>query len=154
MPGTGRNDHNPIMETDMKFQDEIIKRVRNLTQEQQEEILKILKSWQAGKQREYQRLQAKANVDVLVEDRVIQTRTMDISASGLFINVSGKFEANKSVRVVFTVPGYHKPFKLQGSIVRVEENGIAIKFDNITPYFKKILDDVIWENNDPGNGIF
>ncbi len=133
----------------MKLQDEIIKRVRNLTREQQEEVLEVLKTMQTGKQREYQRLKSKADIDVLVGDRIVQTQTMDISAGGLFINVSGKFETNKSVRVVFTVPGYHKPFKLQGGIVRVEDNGIAIKFENITPYFKKILDDVIWENNDP-----
>jgi hypothetical protein len=143
-----------MMEADMKLQDEIIKRVRNLTKEQQKEMLEILDTWQSGKQREYQRLSAKSDIDVVVGDRIIKTRTSDISASGLFINVCGKFETRKNVRVVFTVPGYHKPFKLQGSIVRVEENGIAIKFENITPYFKKILDDVIWTNENAKNGIF
>lgn len=142
------------MEADMKLQDEIIKRVRNLTKEQQKEMLEILETWQSGKQREYQRLPAKSDIDVVVGDRIIKTQTSDISASGLFINVCGKFETRKSVRVVFTVPGYNKPFKLQGSIVRVEENGIAIKFENITPYFKKILDDVIWENENAKNGVF
>jgi hypothetical protein len=138
-----------MMETDMKLQDEIIKRVRNLTREQQEEILEILKSWQTGKQREYQRLETKADIDVVVGDRVIRTQTADISAGGLFIQASGKFEPHKSVRLVFTVPGSPKPFKLQGSIARVEETGIAIQFENITPYFKEILDGVIWENKDP-----
>lgn len=138
-----------MMEPDMKLQDEIIKRVRNLTREQQEEILGILKSWQTGKQREYQRLQTKADIDVVVGDRVIRTQTADISAAGIFIQATGKFEPHKSVRVVFTVPGSSKPFKLQGSIARVEETGIAIQFENITPYFKEILDDVIWENKDP-----
>lgn len=141
-----------MMDADMKLQDEIIKRVRNLTKEQQEEILEILKTWQTGKQREYQRLPAKADIDVLVGERIIQTQTADISATGIFITATGKFEDHKSVRVVFSVPGYNKPFKLQGSIVRVEETGIAIKFENITPYFKKILDDVIWEHNDPETG--
>ena len=135
-----------MMETDMKMLDEIIKRIRNLTHDQQKEILEILKTWQAGKQREHQRLKTKVDIDVVVGDRVIQTDAKDISAGGIFINTSGKFETNKSVRVVFSVPGYDKPFKLQGMIVRVEQNGLAIKFENITPYFKKILDDVIWEN--------
>lgn len=130
----------------MKMLDEIIKRVRNLTQDQQKEILDTLKTWQAGKQREHQRLKTRVDIDVVVGDRVIQTDAKDISAGGIFINTSGKFETNKSVRVVFSVPGYDKPFKLQGMIVRVEQNGLAIKFENITPYFKKILDDVIWEN--------
>ena len=139
-------DNKPTMDIDMKMLDEIIKRVRNLTQDQQKEILEILKTWQAGKQREHQRLKSRVDIDVVVGDRIIQTDARDISASGIFINTSGKFETNKSVRIVFSVPGFDKPFKLQGMIVRVEKHGLAIKFENITPYFKKILDDVIWEN--------
>jgi len=142
------------MDTDMKMQDEIIKRVRNLSLDQKKEILEILKVWQSGKQREYKRLNTKTDIDVLVGDRVIQTDAKDISASGIFINVSGQFEINRDVRVVFSVPGYDKPFKLKGRIVRVEQNGIAIKFENITPYFKKILDDVIWENESPDDGFY
>ena len=137
---------NQPTDTDMKMLDEIIKRVRNLTDNQQKEILQILKTWQTGKQRECQRLETRADIDVLVGDRIIQTDAKDISASGIYINTSGKFETDRSVRVVFSVPGYDKPFKLQGKIVRVEQNGMAIKFENITPYFKEILDDVIWEN--------
>jgi hypothetical protein len=138
------------MEIHMKMLDEIIKRVHNLNPDQQEEILEILKTWQAGKQRDYKRLDAKIDIDVAVGDRVIQTNAKDISASGIFINTSGKFESNQKVRVVFSVPGSNRPFKLEGMIVRVEQNGMAIKFERITPYFKKILDDVIWnpDNSD------
>jgi hypothetical protein len=130
----------------MKTLDEIIKRVRNLTHDQQEEILEILKTRQEGKQREYQRFKTNSDIDVVIDDRVIQTRTDDISASGVFIKASGKFELNKSARVVFTIPGYDKPFKLQGMVARIEDGGFAISFENISPYFKKILDDVIREN--------
>ena len=138
--------HNPRIGTDMNMLDDIIKRVRNLTPDHQKEVLEILKGLQSGKQRDYARLEAKADIDVVVGDRVIQTDARDISASGIYINTSGKFEINKSVRVVFSVPGIDRPFKLQGMIVRVEQDGLAIKFKNITPYFKKILDDVIWES--------
>jgi PilZ domain len=131
--------------------DEIIKKVRNLTLDQQKEILEILNTWQVGKQREYQRLKTRANIDMAVGKRVIQMDASDISASGIFINTSGEFENKKTIRLVFSVPGVDKSFKLQGVIVRVEENGIAVKFENITPYFKKILDSVIWENKDLPN---
>ena len=133
------------MEADMKMLDEIIKRVGNLTEDQQKEILAILRDWQSGKQREYQRSKSQVGIDVVVGDRVIQTDSRDISASGVFIHTSGKFEPNKSVRIVFSVPGSEKPFKLSGLIVRAEESGMAIEFENITPYFKKILDDAIWK---------
>lgn len=133
----------------MKLQDEIIKRVRNLTVQQQEKILKILEKWQKGRQRECQRLKTNTAVDLLVGEKLIQTRTIDISASGMYIKANEKFEINKSVRVVFNVPGHGKPFKLQGVIVRADDHGIAIKFENITPYFQEILDDVIWGNDNP-----
>jgi c-di-GMP-binding flagellar brake protein YcgR len=131
--------------------DEIINRVRNLTQDQQKEILEILKTWQIGKQRKYQRLKAKSDIDVEVGNSVIQTDTSDISASGIYINTEGKFKTNKTVRIVFSIPGIDKSFKLKGMIVRVEKSGIAIQFENITPYFRKILDNIIWESNKQGN---
>lgn len=131
--------------------DEIINRVRNLTQDQQKEILEILKTWQIGKQREYQRLKAKSDIDVELGNRVIQTDTSDISASGIYINTEGKFETDKTVRIVFSIPGIDKSFKLKGIIVRVEKSGVAIQFENITPYFRKILDNIIWESNKQGN---
>ncbi len=139
---------NQSMGINMKMLDEIIKRVRNLKSEQQKEILEILKTWQSGKQRDYPRLDTNVDIDVVIGDRVIQTDAKDISAGGIYINTSGKFEANKNVRVVFTIPGIDKPFKLEGMIVRVEQNGMAIKFSNITPYFKKMLDDIIWTGKD------
>lgn len=138
-----------MTDADKKTLNEIIRRVHNLDGEQKNEILNILESWQTGPQREYQRLAAQTGVDIVVGDSLIKTTAKDLSASGIYINTSGKFTANKDVRIVFSVPGYEKPFKLHGSIVRVEQNGMAVRFEKITPYFKQILDDVIWENKDP-----
>jgi hypothetical protein len=146
---TQNNHKKPGMGIDMEMLDEIIKRVRNLNPDQQRELLEILETWQTGKQRNYQRLPTKTQIDVAIGNRVIQTEAKDISAGGVFIKASGKFDTHKDVRLVFSVPGYNKPFKLKGMIVRVEQNGIAIEFENMTPYFKKILDEVIWKNKQP-----
>ena len=122
---------------------EIKQRTEQLTPEQQEELLSILKEWQQEKKREFQRMRSKAQVDVASDRRLVQTDMRDISASGIYINTPGRFNLKEKVKVVFTIPGYEKPFKLTGRIVRVEEQGIAIQFEEITPYFKKILDDAI-----------
>ncbi len=132
----------------MTMLDRIIKAVHHLNEEQQQELLTILETWQSGKQRDYRRLDARTDIDVVVGDRVIQTTTRNMSASGIYINTAGKFEPNKDVRVVFSVPGYDKPFKLKGRIIRVEQHGLAIRFEQITSYFKQILDDVIWKETD------
>jgi len=94
----------------MKIEEEIIKRVRNLTEEQQIEILEMLRTWQAGRQREYQRLETKANIDVVIGDKIIQSDSRDISGSGIFVNTSGKFETDKDVRQ-FQVLKNHSNFK-------------------------------------------
>lgn len=130
----------------MDIKNEIMQRVELLTSGQQEEMLSILKEWQQEKKREFQRLKTKSQVDVASDRRVVQTDMRDISASGVYIKTSGNFEMKEIVKIVFTIPGYDKPFKLTGTIVRVEDNGIAIRFDEITPYFKKILDEAICKN--------
>lgn len=137
----------------MKILDEIITKVRNLNQDQQKDILDILNHWQTGKQREYSRLKTRADVDVVVGDRVIQTDSGDISAGGIYINTTGNFEINKSARVLFSVPGFERPFKLKGVIVRVEKNGVAIRFKDITPYFKKFLDETIWKSRNSDEDV-
>jgi hypothetical protein len=132
------------MDVTMNYLDEINKRVKNLSLEKQKEILEILTSWQTGSQREYQRFAMSTEIDVLIGDKVIQTNLRNISASGVFIKTSRKVDVKKDVKVVFSIPGSDKPFKLEGKVVRSDQNGLAVEFKKITPYFKKILDDTIW----------
>jgi Tfp pilus assembly protein PilZ len=122
---------------------EIKKRVDQLTFEQQDKMLSILKDWQQEKTREFKRLKTSSQVDVASDRQLVQSDMRDISACGIYINTHRNFELEEKVRVVFTIPGYEKPFKLTGEIVRVEDHGIAIRFEEITPYFKKILDEAI-----------
>ena len=131
----------------MKLQDEIINRVLNLSEEQQIQLLQVLKTWQTGQQRKYQRLKMQSDVNVLIDDKIIKTNSLNLSASGVYITSSGPFDTEKSVRVVLSIPGRPKPYKLDGTIVRVDENGMAIQFENVTPYFKEILDSVIWKKS-------
>ncbi len=131
----------------MKILDEIINRVHNLSQEQQKRVLKNLRSLQEGEKRRYQRLNINSDIDAVVGYRVIQSDTQDISASGVYIRTTGKFEINKGARVVFAVPGYDTPFKLSGKSVRSDRKGVAIEFEDMTPYVKANLDEAIWKAN-------
>lgn len=147
-----KNDYHPerkeiMMEQDAKLLDKIIRKVNHLSIEQQKELLKILDAWNQGESREFMRLRTNTEMDIVVEDRYFKTQAKDISAGGVFINASGKFEIEKEVRLVFSFPDQEKPFKLSGRIVRVEKDGIGIEFQKISPYFKKILDDAIWKKS-------
>lgn len=136
------------MDNDPEQLIKIIKRLRELTYEQRQDVLEMIKDWPEGKSREFKRLQTSAEVDVLIEDRVIQTHAKDVSAGGIFINAQGNFKTDKDVRIVFTVPGHNKPFKLKGTIIRVQEDGIAIQFNETSPFFKDFLDQTIWKEDE------
>ncbi|WP_022663891.1 PilZ domain-containing protein [Desulfospira joergensenii] len=122
----------------------IIKRVNNLTAEQQKQVLDFLQNLPNGGERGYPRKRTRLGIDIAGGNRVIQSDTRDISATGVFINTTGRLDPAGTVQVVFSLPKYEKPFKLQGEITRIEKNGIAIRFREVSPYFNQILDDAIW----------
>jgi hypothetical protein len=125
--------------------DEIIKRVHNLTPEQQKDVLEYLNSMQASFKRGYPRMETTIEIDAVVGDKLIKSDVRDISGSGMFINTKWEIDIGKDVRVAFSLPGQDRPFKLQGKITRVEQSGIAIQFKEVSPYFQKILDGLIWK---------
>jgi hypothetical protein len=136
------------MDGAMEKLEEINKRVKDLPDKLQDVLLKIVKSWQTGKQRDYQRFDTPMEIDVLIGDRVLQTNMKNISASGVFIKTSKVIDVKKDVKVVFSLSGAEKPFKLEGSVVRSDKNGLAVEFKKVTSYFKCILDDAIWRERD------
>lgn len=125
----------------MKILDEIITRVHTLSLDQQKSLLDHLKDLQKGQQREYPRLQNKINIDAAVDGKVIQTETRDISACGVYINTSDKVEIDKEAVVVFALSDHDNTFKLKGTVVRMEEDGVAIKFEKMSPYSKKMINE-------------
>ncbi len=119
--------------------------MHQLTLDQQKQVLQKLQSLQEGEKRRYQRLSTDVDVDAVVGDRLIQSNTRDLSASGVYIRTTEKFETEKGARVVFAIPSHDTPFKIEGKIARTEQHGIAIKFEDRNPYFNRILDDAIWK---------
>ncbi|MFH2092947.1 MAG: PilZ domain-containing protein [Pseudomonadota bacterium] len=127
----------------MNTVEEINKRVKDLPVKLQEVLLKIILSWQTGKKRDYKRFSTPTEIDILVGDRVLQTNMKNISASGVFIKTPKMIDVKKDVRVVFSLPGSERPFKLEGVVVRSTPDGLAVEFKKVTSYFKCILDEAI-----------
>ena len=123
-----------------KTLEEIARRVKTLTHEEQLEILEIIKSRQ---KRTFQRSEKPVEIDVLVGEQLIQTVLKNVSASGVFFKHSRNVDVDQDVRVVFAMPGVEKPFKIKGKIVRVEPDGLAVEFKDMTPYLMEILDEAV-----------
>ncbi len=121
--------------------DKITKKARNLTKEQQEDVLKYIQSLYDP--REYTRLSQRIEIDAVIGNRVIQSDTRDISAGGAFVNTIAILELGSAARVVFSIPGQGKPFKLHSKVVRNEIEGVAFQFNKMANYSCQILAEVL-----------
>lgn len=95
--------------------------------------------------REFKRKIVTFEIDVLIEDRLIKTTMKDISASGVLLRAKENIEKDKKAKMVFSIPGMEKPFKLEGRVARSTGSGIAIKFDEVSPDFQSFLNKKIWQ---------
>ncbi|MCG8634123.1 MAG: PilZ domain-containing protein [Desulfobacterales bacterium] len=126
------------------MKDKIIKRIQNLTVEQQREVMAFLDSIPKDGLRGYSRLSARLAVDAVVDEKSrVMSDTRDISASGIYIKTDMKFKTGKSVHIAFSIPDHDIPLKLHGEITRIEKDGMAIRFNQVNPNFKKALDDAL-----------
>ncbi len=131
------------------MQDKIIKRIQNLTLEQQKEVLAFLDTIPKDGLRGYSRLSAKLEIDAVIDDKShVRSDTRDISASGVYIKTDMRFRTGKPVQIAFSIPEHDIPLKLHGEITRIEKDGIAIRFNEVNPNFKKALDDAIWKTKE------
>lgn len=84
----------------------------------------------------------------MVGNRVIRSDTRDISAGGAFFNTNAPLDPGSAARVVFSIPGQERPFKLHSKIVRSGEGGVAIQFDEMAAFSRQALDEVLSESGD------
>ncbi len=72
--------------------------------------------------------------------RLFKEQTKDVSGGGLFIKTrrQRQFDLGHKISLVFMLPGSEKPIKIDGEIVRIASDGMAVKFDDDTTY-KSIL---------------
>ena len=133
------------MQTESTAVDRIVRIVKSLPDEKLKALSDILDSWDEKQSRKHPRKQVNVDVDFVVsESRPYKRTARDISVGGIFINCTGDFQIGEETRFVFSLPGFDKPFKLSGSIVRKQEDGIGIEFNKLNPYFAEILEKALW----------
>jgi len=124
--------------------DDIINQIRNIPAERLPELHDLLQGFLQGQKRDYARKQLSGEVDLVIHDKVYKQQMQNISASGVFVRMKGEFTTGTKVRFVIDLPETKNTLKLTGHITRVEDDGIAIQFNNTTPYFQSFLNSTIW----------
>ncbi len=105
-------------------------------------ILEELKELVLGK-REHPRKPCVMATDYVMDDRAYRNFVKDISESGVYVQTSQTFEIGDQIIQSFSLSDKQIPFKFTGEIVRLNKDGVGIRFKNLTQYQRDILRSIL-----------
>ena len=108
--------------------DQLIARIKRMTLENQEVLLKELDEGQDRRSRQHDRKTFFMIVDYIVEGRYSRDFIQDMSDTGVFIKTSQNVPPGRKILMTFMAPDNQKPFKINGEVVRVTSEGVGVKF--------------------------
>lgn len=121
--------------------DEIMSEVRFLTEDLQKDVLAYIRNIKDP--RSYPRVNKPIEMDILIGDKIIQSNAKNLSASGVFIKSRMNPDIGVPAKIVFSLPGQSRPFKLTGTVVRTDSGGIGLYFSEMTTYVREHLDNLL-----------
>ena len=133
-----------ILEDEDKLTERLVRGVSRLTPQRKQMLDQLLKEWERLDYREDSRIPCFLPVDYSANDRVYQDFINNLSKGGVFIETLSPFRAGQLISLIFSLPSMQKTFKISGTIVRTEQDGIGVKFaKNLTAYQKELIHSVI-----------
>ena len=142
--GMGLMVEKEILDDDSTLTDRLIQAVTKLSPQRKKMLEALLQEWERLDYREDSRIPCFLPVDYSASDRVYQDFINNLSNSGVFIETAAPLRAKQAISLIFTVPSLSKSFKISGTIVRTEQDGIGVKFSKkLTPYQKELIHSAI-----------
>ncbi len=124
--------------------DRLIQAVKRLSPQRKNMLDELLREWERLDYREDSRIPCFLPVDYSTTDRVYQDFINNLSNGGVFIETAASLNAGQTIALIFTVPSLQKSFKISGTIVRTEQDGIGVKFNKkLTAYQKELIHSAI-----------
>ncbi len=108
--------------------DRLISLVLELPEEQQHDLLQELKLKLLKERRRHIRDSILAVVDFVTQGRAYREFAINISKSGVYIQVLGSFSVGQDVSMILSFPGSQEDVKINGRIARVDDTGIGVEF--------------------------
>ncbi len=113
--------------------------ILKLNQEQQTQVMIYIKELLAENKRISVRKECNIPISYATQDRIYSDNIADISKSGLFIETKRPFNDGEEIMLSFNMHGYDRPFKIKGNIVRSNQQGIGVEFNEVNPYIAEML---------------
>lgn len=111
--------------------------ILKMSLEERCELLGELEAKFDSKKRKHSRRDYFMVVEYAVGDRLFSGYIKNISPGGLFIemDISKKVAPGDKLTLTFSHPDTGDHIKTQGEVVRIEDGGIGVHFDNLIPLF-------------------
>ena len=113
--------------------------ILKLSQEQQTQVMIYMEELLAENKRISVRKECKIPISYAAQNRIYSDNVADISNSGLFIETKGPLTVGEEIVLSFNMHGYDRPFKIKGNIVRSNQQGIGVEFNEVNPYIAEML---------------
>ena len=127
-----------------KLTERLLEAVSKLSPQRKKMLEELLNEWERLDYREDSRIPCFLPVDYSTTDRVYQDFINNLSNGGVFIETAAVLREGQTISLIFTVPSLQKTFKISGTIVRTEQDGIGVKFSKkLTPYQKELIHSAI-----------
>jgi len=102
--------------------------INSMSEEDMHQLLKELEEGRIGERRLCGRKDFLRVIDYQVGDHYYRDFIQNISETGLLIKPSQPFSVGQTVSMTFMSPDNQKPFKIDGEIVHMDNDGVGIKF--------------------------
>lgn len=107
---------------------QLIEIIKKLSESQQEYLFQAVKDW-INDHREYPRKECQADVLYSDSNKAAQGIIVNISGGGLYLQPDSPFEVGQIITLTFEHPFAKKQVKVEGEIVRSDQKGIGVKFN-------------------------
>lgn len=121
--------------------------VNRLPEDKQSKLLDMLTTWVEKFPREYQRADCLEPVYYSTKDKLRKETFVNFSAGGLFIETNDQMSIDQKISLAFTFPNSEHPFKITGSVVRIDPDGVGIKFNTESQVQVELLKSKVNEMN-------
>lgn len=132
------------IEDEYQLTERLIEAVSKLNPTRKKMLDELLKEWERLDYREDSRIPCFLPVDYSTSDRVYQDFINNLSSGGVFIETAAPLAQDQSISLIFSVPSLQKTFKISGTIIRTEQDGIGVRFSKkLTAYQKELINSAI-----------
>ena len=103
--------------------------IEEMSQDEQHSLLNELEERRSKGQREHERKSFLETVDYTTSSGTFRDYIKDISDEGVFIQTRRPFHIGEQISMIFFNPKHGKRLKIEGEIVRANDQGIGVKFN-------------------------